>query len=259
MPRSVWLCLVLGVNMFANAGAFAEEAALKWGHLKGRVTLKGDIPKLEPYIKAGDPKVKDSAICAAQDLPDTSLVVDPETNGVAHVAVYLQKAPTQIHPSLANASSKEIEMHAKGCRYEPHVVFARVGQKIRIKNDDTVAHNHHVYSVKSRQFGYVVQPNDPAGEVHEVRFAERLPAKVGCDIHPWMMAYWLVIDHPYAAITGKDGTFQIKHLPVGEHELHVWQERIGYVEKVIHKVTIKSDETTMFDLAIPIDKLVEKK
>lgn len=259
MSRLFGLCLVLSVNVVVNAGSFAEEAELKWGHLKGGITLKGDIPKLEPYIKTGDPKVKDSAICAAKELPDTSLVVDSSTNGVAHVAVYLQKAPMRIHPEFAKASLKEIEMRATGCRYEPHMLFARVGQKIRIKSEDSIGHNHHVFSVTSPQFCFVVRPNDPLGELHEMRFAERLPARVGCDIHPWMTAYWLVLDHPYAAITGKDGTFQIKDLPTGEHEFRVWQERIGHVDKVVHRVTIKADETTTLDLVIPVEKLVEQK
>ena len=46
-----------------------------------------------------------------------------------------------------------------------------------------------------------------------------------------MQAYWLVIDHQYAATTDADGRFTIEKLPAGEHSLTIWHERVGYIEK----------------------------
>ena len=36
-----------------------------------------------------------------------------------------------------------------------------------------------------------------------------------CDVHGWMNAYVGVLDHPYFAVTGADGTFELKGLPPG--------------------------------------------
>ena len=37
------------------------------------------------------------------------------------------------------------------------------------------------------------------------------------------------MDHPYFAVTDKNGRFSIPQLPTGEHDFRIWQERVGYV------------------------------
>ena len=39
---------------------------------------------------------------------------------------------------------------------------------------------------------------------------------VKCNIHSWMHAYIGVVDNPYFAVTGADGTFEIANLPPGD-------------------------------------------
>jgi len=97
---------------------------------------------------------------------------------------------------------------------------------------------------------------------------ERLPHKVTCDIHSWMEAYWVVLDHPYVAVTNAKGEFEIPNLPVGEHKFIIWQEKCGYIdprakvvdgklvegEKMIDKaytVTIKAGENKQPPIEVP--------
>ena len=61
--------------------------------------------------------------------------------------------------------------------------------------------------------------------------AERRPIAVACDIHSWMKAWIMVFDHPFFAVTGPDGSFEIKGVPAGEQHLVVWQEKVGYVNR----------------------------
>ena len=51
-----------------------------------------------------------------------------------------------------------------------------------------------------------------------------------CNIHPWMDAYVWVFDHPYVAVTDKDGNYEIKNVPVGS-KVHVvgWHEKVEYL------------------------------
>ena len=72
--------------------------------------------------------------------------------------------------------------------------------------------------------------------------AEKLPVAIKCDIHPWMIAYQLPLDHSFAAVTDKDGNFEIANLPAGEHEFVVWHEKTGYLERK-YKVTITAGQT----------------
>lgn len=45
-----------------------------------------------------------------------------------------------------------------------------------------------------------------------------------CFMHPWMSAYVHVLEHPFFAVTGPDGTFTIEGLAPGEYELTVLHE-----------------------------------
>ena len=48
-----------------------------------------------------------------------------------------------------------------------------------------------------------------------------------CDVHPWMSAYLGVLDHPYFAVTGADGSFSIDGLPAGDYVVETWHESLG--------------------------------
>ena len=39
----------------------------------------------------------------------------------------------------------------------------------------------------------------------------------------------MVFDHPFFAVTGPDGSFEIKGVPAGDQNVVVWQEKVGYV------------------------------
>jgi hypothetical protein len=61
-------------------------------------------------------------------------------------------------------------------------------------------------------------------------------------MHEWMVAYWLVLDHPYAAITDEQGKFTIEKLPAGEHTFRVWHEGQGFIDNA-YNVTVKPGQT----------------
>jgi hypothetical protein len=53
-----------------------------------------------------------------------------------------------------------------------------------------------------------------------------------------MKSYTQVFDHPYFAVTGADGTFNIPNVPDGTYEIVAWQEK--FKKKVLtQSVTIK--------------------
>ena len=80
---------------------------------------------------------------------------------------------------------------------------------------------------------------------------------VKCDLHPHMRAYWLILDHPFAAITDAKGRFEIKGLPAGNHEFRVWHERVGYVDRKF-KVTITDGKTTTLEaVKVPVATLTD--
>lgn len=63
------------------------------GSVSGVIKFKGAAPELPVLIQKGDKTAKDSEVCAAEAVPDESLVVNKENNGIANVFVYMRKAP----------------------------------------------------------------------------------------------------------------------------------------------------------------------
>ncbi|MFO0916843.1 MAG: hypothetical protein U0872_00810 [Planctomycetaceae bacterium] len=209
----------------------ASSAQAQWGTLKGKIVLDGDVPEQKLTVRKGDSAVKDAAICAAQDIPDEAIVIDKDSKGIANVAIWLVKKPAKIHPDLEKPAEPTVLFDQVGCRFIPHILVVRAGQTVKVVSGDATAHNTRGLPSKNNPFNFTVAPNDRAGNDVPFKLAERLPVPVNCDIHSWMRAYWVVVDHPYAAVTDKDGNFEIKDLPAGDHEFRVWQENVGYLVK----------------------------
>jgi hypothetical protein len=76
------------------------------------------------------------------------------------------------------------------------------------------------------------------GASHRLTFAASEFIRVKCDVHPWMTAYVAVMDNPYFAVTGEDGSFELPHLPAGNYKLVAWHELYGRREQ---PVTVNED------------------
>ena len=225
-------------------------AAAQTGILVGVITYQGTAPKPKLLVKKGDTKAKDAAVCALHDVPDDSLKVNPAGNGVADVFVYLSRAPKG---ATVPPVGGPVEFDQKGCRFTPHAMVVRLGQTILVKSDDPIAHNTHTNPLRNNPFNQTIQPNDRKGVklVYEER--EPKPVRVKCDIHPWMSAYQLPLNHPFAAVTDATGHFQITGLPAGKQKLRIWHEKADYLEKK-YEVDIKPGQTTKITLSFPAAK-----
>jgi len=68
---------------------------------------------------------------------------------------------------------------------------------------------------------------------------------IECDVHDWMSGYAGVVDHPYFAVTGSDGTFSLPNLPPGTYTLEAWHEEYG-TQTMSVKVGEKESATADF-------------
>jgi hypothetical protein len=57
--------------------------------------------------------------------------------------------------------------------------------------------------------------------------------RVKCNIHSWMRAFIGAVEHPYFAVTGRDGTFEIRNVPPGNYAIEAWHETLGAQEQNI--------------------------
>ncbi|GIX03494.1 MAG: hypothetical protein KatS3mg113_0500 [Planctomycetaceae bacterium] len=220
------------------------------GILKGRVVVVGNWQPLSPlYPKGGAPK--DNEVCGVEAIPDETVIVND--GGLANVFVYLTKAPAGAD---LTPPQEPVIFDQKYCVFLPHALIVRTGQVVKVLNDDGALHNTHTYPQRNPVFNQGVKPNDRAGVDLVYSRPENLPLMVGCDVHPWMKAYHLPLDHPFGAVTQSDGRFEIPNLPAGKHSFRVWHEKAGEIQRNL-AVTIKPGETTEVEVTVNVSQLAQ--
>ena len=141
--------------------------------------------------------------------------------------------------------AQPVLLDQKACFYRPRVLGARVGQVLRARNSDNLLHNVHSSSSHRNGFNFG-QP--VAGITSDFKLADEEMLKIGCDVHRWMTAWVGVVDHPYFAVSGADGSFVISNVPAGKRTITVWHEQFGKLTKA---VDVKEGGTTAVDFAYP--------
>lgn len=242
---SVGTCLAATLVVLAGAGTFESTARATppvgvlsaglttaqdgFGTIKGRLIWGGAEAPQAKVIEAVGKASRDPSVCAATSpILDDRLVVDPATKGVQHAIAYLVK-PSGPNPDAVKeltAKTPKVEIDQKGCVYIPRSIALHKDQEVEFKSSDPVSHNVHLNAFTNQPFNVLLQAN---GSLTKQFVPEKRPMSLTCDIHNWMKANIMVFDHPYFAVTAKDGSFEIKGVPAGTQHLVIWQETTGYV------------------------------
>ena len=196
----------------------APASAGPTGSVAGKVTFNGTKPKLKPIAMDSDP------VCAAKHSgPVTPEVIVPNSNGtLRNVFVYVK---TGLEGKTFPVPAEPVTIDQDGCLYKPRVLGMMAKQPLRIKTSDNTQHNIHPMPNQNAEWNVSQQPgSDPILQTF-ARAEVSIP--VVCNQHPWMKALIHVLPHPYFAVTGVDGTFEIKGLPPGNYELEAIHERLG--------------------------------
>jgi hypothetical protein len=199
------------------------------GSIKGRLVWGGEkVPPVVELVAKGQAQ-KDPNVCATnQAIVSHDLEIDPKTKGVAYGFAFLYR-PKAGNPGLVQAlisKTPKVEMDQKNCDFLPHSVAIHQDQTLVMKSSDPVGHNVRLTGFSNPGMNQIVAPN---GHLDVKLVAERFPLKVECNIHPWMHGNVMVFDHPFFAVTGRDGAFELRGVPPGDYTLVVWQEKVGYV------------------------------
>jgi hypothetical protein len=215
------------MGMMALVGVAGVANAAEWSDVKGQVVFAGaNVPKQAPLNVT-----KDQQACLAKGpILNEELVVNPKNKGVANVFVWITTADggkPPINPAMAKPAKPAEDLDQPTCAFEPHAVALREGQKLIAKNTAPVAHNVNWQGSPAKNPGgnKIIPPGKQ--EVISNLKADKRPVAVSCNIHPWMKAWVRVFDHPYYAVTDKDGNFDIKGAPAGKYKIWYWSDT-GY-------------------------------
>jgi hypothetical protein len=140
-----------------------------------------------------------------------------------------------------------VVLDQKGCEYIPQILAVQTDQKIQVKNSDPVLHNvHDVPAVSGNKEQNMAQM--PGGQELPISFSKPEEfLKFKCDVHPWMFAWVSVFDHPYFAVSAKDGTFKISNVPAGKYTVKAVHRKAGATTQ---EVEVKEGEPAKVEFSL---------
>ena len=227
-----WLGAALGLLSAVSLASAAD--------VTGTITLKGTPPKEREITP-----LKDDVNCSRLQpgVPTTHFYVVGPSAGLADVVVSIEG----MDGKSTGASAPPAMLDQKGCEYSPQILAVQTEQKIIVRNSDPVLHNvHDMPSVSGNKEQNMAQP--PGGADLTFTFSKPEPfLKFKCEVHPWMFAWVSVFDHPYFAISGKDGSFKIANVPPGKYTLKAAHRKAGTVTQ---EIEVKEGAPTQVNLTL---------
>lgn len=206
-----------------ETAAAAYKPSGNEGTIAGVVNLNGTAPERKPISMDAD------NACAANNPNPLSEDAVVNNGKVQNVFVYVKDGKTSEGRSITaytfTPPTPEVLLDQKGCQYTPHVLGIMTTQQLKVTNSDATTHNVNVQPKSNQGFNQAQGQAAPAIVKTFPRAEAQVPVK--CNQHPWMKAYLNVMRHPFFAVSGADGTFQIAGLPPGTYTLAAWHERFG--------------------------------
>ncbi len=237
------------VALGATSRSIAGQGGI--GTITGHVHYMGPTP-VTPVIRMGaDPRCNKLYVGKRPTVPTFVVGAD---GAFANVLV-------NVDGSFPNAAvpTTPVVLNQKDCMYVPRVLGARIGQTLQVTNEDPTDHNVHSLSKAGNAFNRTQLINGKPFEV-TLKVSELL--RITCDSHTWMTAYIDIVDNPYFAVSGTEGTFTIANVPAGKQTVKAWHEVMGMQTQM---VDVQAGKTTTVDFtfapgtkaaSVPIHDLV---
>ncbi len=203
------------------------------GVVQGKIRFTGKRPTLKPIDMSDEPACVEAHHGKARD---ESILVNP--NGtLANVFVYVKSG---LEGKTFEVPATPVTIDQQGCWFHPRVLGIQTGQILRVVNSDPVTHNIHPLAEINREWNHSQGPGDPA--LTRKFLQPEIMIRVKCNIHRWMHAFIGVVSNPYFAVSGADGSFEIRNLPPGDYVIEAWHETLGTQEQ---KITVPPQGTTV--------------
>lgn len=196
------------------------------GVLSGTIHFTGKRLSRTPINMSEDP----ACVAAHHGKPYDESVVINRNGTLANVFLYVKSG---LEGKTFEIPAEPVTIDQNGCWFVPRVLGIQTGQVLRVVNSDPVTHNIHPMAQINREWNH----SQGAGDAPLARkfLKPEVMIRVKCNIHRWMHAFIGVVDNPYFAVSGTDGSYEIRNLPPGDYVIGVWHETLGTQEQ---KVTI---------------------
>ena len=199
--------------------AYEEVVVADGGVVSGVVKFVGTAPKLEAI-----PVNKNRDVCGERK-PSEALVVG--AGGGVKGSVVLIEGVTR-----GKKAKGDVVVDNHKCLFVSHVSAAMAGERVRVKNSDSILHNTHGFLGKPTVFNLALPNRDQMIDITK-RLTKPGVVRVLCDAHPHMSGWLVVHDSPYVAVTDDHGAFRIDGVPPGTWKVTMWHE--GFRAKGVDK------------------------
>ncbi len=215
MRYRIFLPLIVSIIFYPltlSVAQYSPDSVSYNGQIVGAIIYEGTPPEMKKL------KIeKDLHVCDVTAQYEETIMVG-ENGGLKNVVVYIDEI------EFGKSFRQNVVLDQKGCRFEPHIQFVGVNQRLTILNNDGILHNLHTFSTV----------NSPVNKA-QPKFKKRLPItfkksefiNIKCDVHSWMSAWIIVGPHPYYAITDETGRFSLSNIPPGQYTITMWHESLG--------------------------------
>jgi len=229
--RSIVLSVIF-MSGSLSAWGYEETTVSNGGTVTGTVQFSGELPVPSSFELRRYP---DPVYCGA--LSDGSgyrllrTVVVGSQHGLKDVIVTIEG----IEKGKAFRLT-ETKLEANVCQFIPFVSVMRELHPLTVTNLDPVSHDLQIYE-RDREHVFIMF-HRPAltksGTSDTIHFTgNRRSVIMQCGMHAYMQGHGLAVENPYYAITGLEGTFEIKDLPAGTYRVKAWHPTLGEREQAV--------------------------
>lgn len=224
--------VALGLILSAGAAVSADDTAV----IKGKVIFKGDPNNYKREVLDTSKDEKCAKMVEGGKIGSEKVVLNKKTDPIT-IRNVLVSVMDGLGDRKFDVPKTPARLDQKGCQYVPHVLGVMEGQEVVIRNSDDTNHNIHFLPKVNEEFNKT-QPKKDMEDKITLKAEDVFGVK--CDVHPWMGAHVAVFKHPFFAVTGDDGTFELKGLPPGKYVIRAWHESFGEQSA---EVEVKTGET----------------
>ncbi|HEY9227068.1 MAG TPA: carboxypeptidase regulatory-like domain-containing protein [Gemmatimonadaceae bacterium] len=230
-----------GVSFDLGADSYTPNKLGAVGSVGGTVTLEGAIPLATAAVTT------DTTLCRTAI---TSAVQAGTKGALSNAVVWIADAKA----GKALPIDKRVVISSDNCAIEPRAQTALIGSTVNFFNDDKAFHRI-VFLRAGTDDTLTVMPFFNDGEVVPTEKLAKTSGVVDvrCARHPWMRGSLVVFDHPYFAVTEKDGRFRLDSLPPGDYRLMVWHE--GLSKPIERKIKVQAGTAGKVDVALKLGAL----
>lgn len=161
--------------------------------------------------------------------PEKSADASP-SGAVREAVVWL----TDIRTGKGFPTERLFDLVNENCLIAPRVQPVFAGGTLNVGSNDGLLHHNRFINVATGESEAVAPFNDK-GEIipYDRLLSKTAQYEVVCDVHPWTHGWLVVLDHPYFAQTGANGSFTIDGVPPGTYHIRAWHPSFGIADGTV--------------------------